>query len=72
MENTTKFVKNENTPILLDKQSIEFIIDNLSDYRTLLTFEFEDDEQCTEDRLSTAKQIVDCDTMINYLKSKIK
>jgi hypothetical protein len=57
--------------IVLDEVNATWIIDTLSNFREVLGLEFEDDTFDTEDRLSCAKQIIECDNMINYLKEKL-
>jgi len=57
--------------IVLEEVNLSWIINTLSDFREVLEFEFEDSSQCTEDRLSVAKQMIECDNMIIYLKEKL-
>lgn len=71
MANTTRFKQNQELPILLDKETVELIINQINELKVYLTFDFEEIEQCTEDRLSIAKDIIDCDNIIITLKQKL-
>lgn len=70
MANKTTYVKTNNI-ILLEKNYVIEIINQIKQLKQLLIFDFEDDEQSTEDKLIIAKEIINCDVTINYLNSKL-
>jgi len=72
MVNTTKFVGNENRPILLDKETAILIVEKLQELKELCSFRFEDNELDTESRLDFARTMIECDNLNDYLKENLK
>jgi hypothetical protein len=73
MANTTRFEQNQELPILLEKESVEFIIQKLNDLKEIEFFNFteNEDDLGDEDRMSHALCYIQCENMINYLKEKL-
>lgn len=72
MPNTTTFVKGENYPILLDKETTQFILSKIEELKELSIFGFENIDKDNESRLDYAQTIIDCDNIIINLKEKLK
>jgi len=71
MANTTKIVRNSDEPIILDKESVEFIFDKIQVLKEVSILEFQDDDKDDESRLDWAQTIIDCDNILIYLKQKL-
>jgi hypothetical protein len=65
-------VRSENHPILLDKETAILIVEKLQELKELCFFRFEDNELDAESRLDSARTIVECDNINEYLKENLK
>lgn len=72
MANKTTIVRNQNQPILLDKQIAQFILDKIEELKELSILRFEDVDRDNETRLDYAQTIIDCDNIILHLKENLK
>jgi hypothetical protein len=72
MANTTTFVRSENRPILLDKETAILIVEKLQELKELCSFRFENNELDAESRLDFARTMVECDNINDYLKENLK
>lgn len=63
-----------NNQVLLEKETIQFIIEKLEMVKEieLLNFTDFDEDQASEDRMASAKNYVECGDLINYLEKSIK
>jgi hypothetical protein len=73
MSNTTKKVLTPNQPVLLEKETIQLLIEKLKALKEVdeLYLTDWDKDEATEDRLSIAKSYIESGELINYLKSKL-
>ena len=71
MANKTTFVRSENHPILLDKETAILIVEKLQELKELCSFSFDNSELDADSRLDYAKTMIECDNINDYLKQKL-
>jgi hypothetical protein len=59
--------------IVLERETIQYVIEKLQALKEVEELDLTDwdKDEATEDRLSTARNYIECGTLINYLKSKL-